>query len=117
MLLRFLDIVKQEMHYQDMLIMRIKNNYLLIIPASTKRGRRHQIPASTKRGRRHQVHGKDYDRTYRFHYNEPKVDDNRYNINLEEMDEKIKEVARRYLDDGYGSINLCKYISKRKLSL
>ena len=29
------------------------------------------------------VHGKDYDMTYRFHYNEPKVDDNRYNLNLE----------------------------------
>ena len=55
MLLRSLVIVKQEMHYQDMLIMRIKNNYLLIIPASTKRGRWHQIPASTKRGRWLQV--------------------------------------------------------------
>ena len=52
------------------------------------------------------VHGKDYDRTYRFHYKEPKVDDNRYNLNLEEMDKNVKEIARRYLNDGYGSINL-----------
>ena len=52
------------------------------------------------------VHGKDYDRTYRFHYKEPKVDVNRYNLNLEEMDKKVKEIARRYLDDGYGSIDL-----------
>ena len=52
------------------------------------------------------VHGKDYDRTYRFHYKEPKVDDNRYKLNSEEMDKKVKEVARRYLNDGYGSINL-----------
>ena len=52
------------------------------------------------------VHGKDYDRSYRFRYNEPKVDDNRYNLNSEEMDEKVKEIARRYLSDGYNSINL-----------
>ena len=58
------------------------------------------------------VHGKDYDRTYRFHYKEPKVDDNRYNLNLEKMDEKVKEIARRYLNDGYGSINLLGLIGK-----
>ena len=58
------------------------------------------------------VHGKDYDRTYRFHCNEPKVDDNRYNLNLEEMDKKVKEIARRYLNDGYGSINLLSLIGK-----
>ena len=57
-------------------------------------------------------HGKDYDMTYRFHYNEPKVDDNRYNLNLEKMDEKVKEIARRYLNDGYGSINLLGLIGK-----
>ena len=58
------------------------------------------------------VHGKDYDRTYRFHYKEPKVDDNRYNLNLEKMDEKVKEIARRYLNDGYGSINLLGLVGK-----
>ena len=58
------------------------------------------------------VHGKDYDMTYRFHYNEPKVDDNRYNFNLEKMDEKVIEIARRYLNDGYGSINLLGLIGK-----
>ena len=52
------------------------------------------------------VHRKDYDRTYRFHYNEPKVDDNRYNLSSEEMDKKVKEISKRYLDDGYGSINI-----------
>ena len=46
------------------------------------------------------VHGKDYDRTYRFHYNEPKEDYNRYNLNLEEMDKKVKEIATKYLNDG-----------------
>ena len=50
--------------------------------------------------------------TYRFHYNEPKVDDNRYNFNLEKMDEKVIEIARRYLNDGYGSINLLGLIGK-----
>ena len=58
------------------------------------------------------VHGKDYDRTYRYHYNEPKVDDNRYNLNSEEMDKKVKEIARRYLDDGYGSINILSLVGK-----
>ena len=58
------------------------------------------------------VHGKDYDRTYRYYYKEPKVDDNRYNLNSEEMDEKVKEVARRYLNDGYGSINLLGFFGK-----
>ena len=52
---KYLGIVTQEMHYQDMLIKRIKNKYLIIVPASTKRGRWLQIPASTKRGRWHQV--------------------------------------------------------------
>ena len=50
--------------------------------------------------------------TYRFHYNEPKVDDNRYDLNLEKMDEKVKEIARRYLNYGYGSINLLCLIGK-----
>ena len=58
------------------------------------------------------VHGNFYDMTYRFHYKEPKVDDNRYNLNYEEMDEKVKEIARRYLNDGYGSINLLSLIGK-----
>ena len=58
------------------------------------------------------VHGKDYDMSYRFNYNEPKVDDNRYNLNLEEMDEKVKEIARRYLNDGYGLINLLGLVGK-----
>ena len=58
------------------------------------------------------VHGKDYDVTFRYYYKEPKVDDNRYNLNLKEMDEKVKEIARRYLNDGYGSINLLSLIGK-----
>ena len=52
------------------------------------------------------VHGNFYDLTYRYYYKESKVDDNRYNLNLEEMDKKVKEIARKYLNDGYGSINL-----------
>ena len=52
------------------------------------------------------VHGNFYDMTYRYYYKESKVDDNRYNLNLEEMDKKVKEIARKYLNDGYGSINL-----------
>ena len=52
------------------------------------------------------VHGNFYDLTYRYYYKEPKVDDNRYNLNFEEMDKKVKEIARKYLNDGYGSINL-----------
>ena len=44
--------------------------------------------------------------TYRYYYKEPKVDDNRYNLNSEVMDKKVKEIARKYLNDGYGSINL-----------
>ena len=58
------------------------------------------------------VHGNFYDRTYKFHYKEPKVDDNRYNLNSEEMDKKVKEIARRYLDDGYGSINILSLVGK-----
>ena len=58
------------------------------------------------------VHGNFYDMTYRYYYKESKVDDNRYNINSEEMDKKVKEVARRYLNDGYGSINLQSLIGK-----
>ena len=52
------------------------------------------------------VHGKDYDKTYIYNYKEPKVDDNRYNLDLEEMDKKVQEIAKRYLNDGYNSINL-----------
>ena len=52
------------------------------------------------------VHGNFYDRTYIYYYKEPKVDDNRYNLNSEEMDKKVKKIARGYLNDGYGSINL-----------
>ena len=58
------------------------------------------------------VHGKDYDRTYKFHYKEPELDDNRYNLNSEEMDKKVKEIARRYLNDGYGSINILSLVGK-----
>ena len=36
------------------------------------------------------VHGKDYDRTYKYHYKEPEEDNNKYNLNLEEMDKKSK---------------------------
>ena len=54
------------------------------------------------------VHGKNYDRTYTFHYNEDDVYDNKYNLKLEEMDKKVKEIARKYLNDGYGSINILK---------
>ena len=32
------------------------------------------------------VHGKDYDRTYKYYYKEPEEDNNKYNLNLEEMD-------------------------------
>ena len=57
------------------------------------------------------VHGKDYDKTYRYHYKEPKKDDdNRYNLDLEEMDKKVKEIAKRYLEDGFGTINLLSVI-------
>ena len=58
------------------------------------------------------VHGKDYDRTYIYNYKEPKVDNNRYILNSEEMDEKVKEITRRYLNDGYGSINLLSLVGK-----
>ena len=51
------------------------------------------------------VNGKDYDRTYKYYYKELEEDNNKYNLNLEEMDKKVKELARRYLNDGYGSIN------------
>ena len=58
------------------------------------------------------VHGNFYDVTFRYYYKESKVDDNRYNLNLEEMDKKVKEIARKYLNDGYGSINLLSLIGK-----
>ena len=58
------------------------------------------------------VHGKDYDRTFLYNYKEPKIDENRYDINLKEMDGKIKEIAQRYLNDGYGSINLLSLVGK-----
>ena len=58
------------------------------------------------------VHGKDYDRMYIYYYNEPKVDDNRYNLNSEEMDKKVKEIARRYLDHGYGTIYIISLVEK-----
>ena len=58
------------------------------------------------------VHGNFYDLTYRYYYKEPKVDDNRYNLNFEEMDKKVKEIARKYLNDGYGSINLLSLVGK-----
>ena len=58
------------------------------------------------------VHGNFYDRSYRFYYKEPKVDDNRYNLNSKEMDKKVKEIARRYLNDGYESINILSLIGK-----
>ena len=51
------------------------------------------------------VNGKDYDRTYKYYYKELEEDNNKYNLNFEEMDKKVKELARRYLNDGYGSIN------------
>ena len=54
------------------------------------------------------VHGKKYDRTYTFHYNEDDVYDNKHNLKLEEMDKKVKEIAIKYLNDGYGSINILK---------
>ena len=58
------------------------------------------------------VHGKDYDRTYRYYYKEPEEDNNKYELNLEEMDKKVKEISRRYLNDGYGSINLLNLVGK-----
>ena len=58
------------------------------------------------------VHGKDYDRTYRYYYKEPEEDNNKYNLNLEEMDKKVKEIAKRYFNDGYGSINLLNLVGK-----
>ena len=58
------------------------------------------------------VHGKKYDRTYKFHYNEEEVYDNKYNLDLEEMDKKVKEIARKYLNDGYGSINILSLVGK-----
>ena len=58
------------------------------------------------------VHGNFYDMTYRYYYKESKVDDNRYNLNSEEMDKKVKEIARKYLNDGYGSINLLSLVGK-----
>ena len=51
-------------------------------------------------------HGKNYDRIYKYHYKETKEDNNKYNLNLEEMDELVKVIAQRYLNDGYELINL-----------
>ena len=58
------------------------------------------------------VNGKDYDRTYKYYYKELEEDNNKYNLNLEEMDKKVKELARRYLNDGYGSINIISLVGE-----
>ena len=58
------------------------------------------------------VNGKDYDRTYKYYYKELEEDNNKYNLNLEEMDKEVKELARRYLNDGYGSINIISLVGE-----
>ena len=40
------------------------------------------------------------------------MDENRYNLNSEEMDKKVKEIAKRYLDDGYGTIYIISLVEK-----
>ena len=58
------------------------------------------------------IHGKDYDRTSVYNYKESKIDENKYHIHLKQMDGLIKVLAQRYLNDGYGSINLLTLVGK-----
>ena len=60
------------------------------------------------------THGVFYDRTYKYYYNENKSDleGNRYKLDLKEMDETVKELAQRYLNDGYSPINLLSLVEK-----
>ena len=56
-------------------------------------------------------HGKDYDEISRYNFKEDI--NNRHNLTLEEINKVIK-ISKKYLNDGYGSINLLQLCNKKK---
>lgn len=52
------------------------------------------------------VHGKDYDRTYIYYYKEKEEENNKYNLDLYDMERKVRKIASQYGRDGYTLLNL-----------